>query len=101
MGRRPLSHPKDVVTSLRLSSYERHEMEVQIKDMGFKSISDYIRHLHKAGLKKKTDNPSKSKIKDYGALIRSHKTKLGSIYQGNSLAYFHGHAKNEVRVNTR
>jgi len=98
MGRRPLSHPREIVTSLRLSTHERSEMVVRCKELGFKSISDYLRHLHNNESKASTDQTSNKNTKDYGDLFESHSTKLGAIYQGNSLAYLHNHAK-ESSVN--
>jgi site-specific DNA-methyltransferase (cytosine-N4-specific) len=98
MGRRPLSHPREIVTSLRLSKHERSEMVVRCKELGFKSISDYLRHLHNTESKASTDQTSNKNTKDYGDLFESHSTKLGAIYQGNSLAYLHNHAK-ESSVN--
>jgi DNA modification methylase len=93
MGRRPLSEPRVKVTSLRLTTHERSEMEIRSKAMGFKSISDYLRHLHIIAEKLKKSSPAQTDINNYGDLFEAYVTKFGAIYQGNSLAYLHNYAE--------
>lgn len=95
MGRRPLSEPRELITSLRLSKPERGEMEARSSALGFKSVSDYLRHLHKAAADAEKCKVSQIDINSYGDLFESHATDLGTIYQGNSLAYLHNYAENE------
>ncbi len=95
MGRRPLSAPREIITSLRLSTPERSEMQVRSDALGFKSISDYLRHLHKAAADAEKSRGAQIDINSYGDLFESHATDLGTIYQGNSLAYLHNYAEKE------
>jgi site-specific DNA-methyltransferase (cytosine-N4-specific) len=95
MGRRPLLEPRAKITSLRLTAPERGEMEDRSVALGFKSVSDYLRHLHKAALGAEKHRVSQIDINSYGDLFESHKTGLGTIYQGNSLAYLHNFAEDE------
>lgn len=89
MVRPKVANPKARVTSLRLSEAEKEEMERASKILGYRSVSDYLRHLHEASISKQhalLNNPAK---KNYGALRVAHSTKLGNIFQGNSLQYLH------------
>lgn len=93
MGRRPLSELREKITSLRLSELERSEMLARCSALGYKSVSDYLRHLHKAATDAEKNKISQIDVDSYGALIDSYSTELGAIYQGNSLAYLHSFAK--------
>jgi site-specific DNA-methyltransferase (cytosine-N4-specific) len=68
-------------------------METRSEALGFKSLSDYLRHLHKAAADAEKSKVAKIDVTKYGDLIESHATDLGTIYQGNSLAYMHSHAE--------
>lgn len=82
------SEPREKITSLRLTAQERAEMDATSAALGFKSLSEYMRHLHKSSL-----DTAKARMsvleKNYGTLIEAHNTELGRIYQGNSLEYLH------------
>jgi DNA modification methylase len=93
MGRRPLSEPREQITSLRLSKIERSEMQARCEQLGFKSISDYLRHLHKAAAHSDLRGVSQVDINGYGEIVQAHSTDLGAIYEGNSLAYLHKYAE--------
>jgi DNA modification methylase len=93
MGRPLVLEPREKITSLRLTGYERNEMETRSEALGFKSLSDYLRHLHKAAADAEKSKVAKIDVTKYGDLIESHATDLGTIYQGNSLAYMHSHAE--------
>lgn len=92
MPRPHVSEPRENITSLRLTATERLEMEKNSQALGFRSLSDYLRHLHHVSMA-----PSKREEhingKSYGPFSEAHKTKLGKIYQGNSLEYLHHKAK--------
>lgn len=92
MARPHVSEPRENIASLRLTLNERQEMEEVSASLGFKSLSDYIRHLHKVSMA-----PRKSEAhangESYGPFSEVHKTKLGAIYQGDSLEYLHHRAK--------
>ena len=72
MGRRPLSEPREQITSLRLSKIERSEMQARCEQLGFKSISDYLRHLHKAAAHSDLRGVSQVDINGYGEIVQAH-----------------------------
>ena len=92
MGRPLVLEPREKITSLRLTSCERNEMDARADALGFKSLSDYLRHLHKAAVATEKNKETNIELEKYGTLLESHSTALGKIYQGNSLAYMHSHA---------
>jgi site-specific DNA-methyltransferase (cytosine-N4-specific) len=67
-------------------------MDARAEALGFKSLSDYLRHLHKAAVATEKNKETNIELEKYGTLLESHSTALGKIYQGNSLAYMHSHA---------
>jgi DNA modification methylase len=92
MPRPYLAEPRENIASLRLTLNERQEMEQASQSLGFKSLSDYIRHLHKvASPPVKKDQHVDGK--KYGPFIEAHKTKLGAIFQGDSLEYLNHRAE--------
>jgi DNA modification methylase len=93
MARPHVVEPRENVASLRLTLAERQEMEVASASLGFKSLSDYIRHLHKASASASERAKPSTKKKDYGSLSQAYRSDLGAIYQGDSLEYLHNTAK--------
>jgi site-specific DNA-methyltransferase (cytosine-N4-specific) len=95
---RPISkNPRQEITSIRLTSSERLEMESASEKLGFKSLADYLRHLHSAYLDSSLENSLPPR--KIGALTESFKTKLGKIYCGDSLDYLHSKGeKNSVNL---
>ena len=92
MPRPHVAEPRENIASLRLTANDRAEMEAASDSLGFKSLSDYLRYLHSVAMapEKKAERVNG---KDYGPFTEAHKTKLGSIYQGDSLEYLHHRAK--------
>ena len=92
MPRPHVSEPRENIASLRLTANERAEMEAATASLGFKSLSDYLRHLHTLAMapEKKAERVNG---KSYGPFTEAHRTKLGAIYQGDSLEYLHHRAK--------
>lgn len=68
-------------------------MDARRRELGFKSLGDYVRHLHKSAYRRPPPSLTKGDIRSFGGLTKPHKTALGTIYQGNSLAYLHRFAK--------
>ena len=84
--------PRDNFASVRLTAEERAEMELAATGSGFSSLSEYVRFLHSRTQHTKTvDDLGAETARDYPAdLLKTfHKTKLGTIYHGNALAYLH------------
>lgn len=88
MPRPHVSEPRENIASLRLTANERQEMEFTSASLGFKSISDYIRHLHKVAAAPEA-RAKQLREKSYGPLSEVLETKLGKIFHGTSLEYLH------------
>lgn len=90
MVRTPSAEPKETTASVRISTSERLEMEENARALGFKSLSDYIRHLHKESANSRSEKKSVVAGRKRGKLVEFHKTKHGVMYNGDSLDYlFH------------
>jgi len=93
MVRPHVTDPRAKVTSLRLSETEKEEMQRASELLGYRSVGDYLRHLHDASISKMPalqNNPSE---RSYGKLQTAFSTELGRIYHGNSLQYLHHKAE--------
>lgn len=93
MVRPHVAEPRENIASLRLTNNERLEMESTSKALGFKSLGDYIRHLHKVAVGPEKKRIDKLNGKTYGPFSEAHKTELGKIFQGDSLEYLHHRAE--------
>jgi DNA modification methylase len=93
MGRPPVSQPRENVTSIRLTTNERKEMEEVSGRLGFKSLGDYLRHLHNVSAAPLRKQQKGSDRQNYGLLNKAHQTALGKVFQGNCLEYLHNAAR--------
>jgi site-specific DNA-methyltransferase (cytosine-N4-specific) len=76
---------RNCTVSIRFTEKEKQTLEQTAQGLGFKSISDYLRHLHNEKIKNahipiEYDPPERS-------VEVFHKTKNGTIYCGDSLDY--------------
>lgn len=87
MARTPAMDPKITTTSVRVSRSDQREMTVAATALGFRSTSEYLRHLHKASVQALAaqSKPARS----LGPLIEFHSTKNGTIFNGDSLDFLH------------
>ena len=84
--------PKNKLTTFRLTQAEQEEMRASAEKLGFRTISDYIRHLHFLNKSSHSKKVAVDFHQDYPAsTIKPFlKTKHGEILHGNSLGYlFH------------
>jgi DNA modification methylase len=95
MGRPPLSQPRENVTSIRLTANERQEMEEVSAALGFKSLGDYLRHLHNVSAAPMRKQRQELHGRNFGKLHEAHKTSLGMILQGDCREYLHHSTKPE------
>lgn len=95
MGRPLLAQTRENVTSIRLTTHERQEMEDVSASLGFKSLGDYLRHLHNVSMAPARKQREELHGRNFGKLIEAHKTSQGRILQGNSLEYLYHVAKPE------
>lgn len=84
--RAPATDPRKITTSVRLTNTERQEMEAIATNLGFRSLSDYIRHLHKEKVKESAPGLP---VVPKGTLMESFSTERGTAYMGNALDYLY------------
>lgn len=97
MARPKSATPRDSFANVRLTAEEREDIESTAHSLGLKSISEYVRHLHKLNAHGTEQNRSfyeatPEAMYDANRLRRFHNTKLGQIYLGDSLDYLHSKA---------
>ncbi|MED4971303.1 DNA-methyltransferase [Parageobacillus toebii] len=86
--------PRETTTSVRVTVEEKAEMEKNAKELGFKTISDYLRYLHSS------HNRTRSKLIEEAIPKEStieifYETERGKIYLGDSLDYLFNVAEEE------
>ena len=74
---------RSVISSLRLSSFEKETFAARAKEKGYRSLSDYFRALAKADLDMSANDKPKIRLKR--PISKFHSTKLGSMWNGDSL----------------
>jgi len=95
---RPKSEsPRDSFANVRLTAAERDEIESTARSLNLKSISEYMRYLHKLHINGVKQNRSFYEVEPqamYSAerLRLFHKTKQGQMYLGDSLDFLHSKA---------
>src|SRR4051794_39947622 len=98
---RPRSiNPRSNIANVRLTNEEHADMEHFASSLGFKSISEYLRSLHRAARQQlsqdNAEQPESETLSDKypEQLIRPfHKTGLGEILWGDSRAWLLSVAK--------
>lgn len=82
---------REDVVNIRLTESQKVEAEIISKRLGFKSVSEYFRHLHEQSVRDNNKNGAKKlaviNYEDEARLY--HKTKHGKIYHGDSLFLMH------------
>jgi len=84
LARPKATNPRLNAANVRLTDSERLEMEAAAERAGFGSISEYIRHLHRAATAPKTVCEEQGTSLPPSKLYFS--TQLGEIYNGNALS---------------
>jgi len=84
--------PRTAVANVRLTETEHKQMQREAKDLGFPSLSEYMRFLHKqwASSKKPENNktpPNLTRVYPVPKLFS--RTQSGEIYHGDSLGLLH------------
>jgi site-specific DNA-methyltransferase (cytosine-N4-specific) len=85
---------RETTISVRVTTEERQEMELAAKELGFRTLSDYLRFLHNNQNRKVTNVTEKAVPKESTVQV-FYKTKLGTMYLGDSLDYMFNVAKEE------
>lgn len=94
MARPKSEMPRDSFANVRLTMEERGEIEATARSLNLKSISEYVRHLHKLHVRSTQQNRAFYEVEPHAMysadrLQDFHKTKLGQIYLGDSLDFLH------------
>lgn len=98
MAQKAANNLRENTVSIRLTAEEKQSMEVLAKELGFRTISDYVRYLHNTQVRKVKHDvkgaipdvvPKESTIKEF------YKTDLGIMYCGDSLDYLFNVAEEE------
>ena len=98
MARPKSPTPRDSFANVRLTTEEREEIENTALALGLKSISEYVRHLHKLHKDGVEQNRALYEVAPQamynGERLRPYfSTKRGQIYQGDSLDFLHSKAE--------
>ncbi len=95
MGRPKSFAPRASFANVRLTGEEREEIETSARALGLRSISEYVRHLHKNQTTKQTRGlyeVAPDAMYSGERLKHFFSTKLGDIYQGDSLDFLYSKA---------
>jgi DNA modification methylase len=96
MVRPTVSDPKGTTTSIRMSAAEKAALEERVKALGYRSLSDYLRSLVRADIQ--TDSPRYSGERTPRPLSEYHRTKLGSMWNGDSLDWMSAREPSSVNL---
>jgi DNA modification methylase len=83
MARPTATEPRETTASLRLSDAEKSAMEARAREAGFRSLSDYLRALVRRDLDVSSKKRSPPRLDR--PLTKFHTTKLGTMWNGDSL----------------
>lgn len=86
MARSTAPNPRQSTVSIRLTSDEKQDMEALSKKLGFRTISEYLRHLHDGQVRQEANGGTYTSHKG-GTLQEFYRTDLGKMYCGNNLDY--------------
>lgn len=99
MARPKAKTPRSSIASVRLTDEERRDIEATAAHLGFPSLSEYFRHLYVQS--KPKPGPTTREVLEkqlarshpWSAVKTFHSTKLGKVYNGDSLAFLFGGAR--------
>ena len=83
MSRPTVTDPKKTTVSLRMTTSEKSALERRAKKLGYPSVSEYLRALAKEDIEK--SSKKKLPTREKRPLVKFHKTKYGTIWNGDSL----------------
>lgn len=83
MARPTTAAPRETTVSLRLNDIEKKAIATRAKEQGFRSLSDYLRSLAKNDLDASSSAKPKRRLER--PIAKFHSTKLGTIWNGDSL----------------
>jgi site-specific DNA-methyltransferase (cytosine-N4-specific) len=90
MPRPKSKQPRSSTISVRLTEEERLQMESAASELGFSSVSEYLRHLHQQWIESREPLDNHEQVsKKHEAPKLFHETELGKIYLGDSLGLLH------------
>lgn len=92
MSRPKSLSPRTAVANVRLTEKERKQMQRDARELGFPSLSEYVRFLHKQWSSVKpmdTEKVPTNLVRAYPVPKSFMHTRLGEIYLGDSLGLLH------------
>ncbi len=99
VARAKAPNPKLASVNVRLSNAERAEMEKFADRGGFRTVSDYLRHLHdqakRGAVEGDADGNKPSEESPAPRVSIHHSTRLGTMLCGDSLAYLRDDANRQ------
>ena len=101
MSRPRADNPRNSFANVRLTVEERADMEITAARLGFASISEYVRHLHKLARDDAVDSEdlrhSLAEQHPIEGIRVFHQTEMGDVLSGDALCYlFNGTAEKSV-----
>jgi site-specific DNA-methyltransferase (cytosine-N4-specific) len=92
MVRPKAERPRNAFASFRITPEERTNMEREATRLGLRTLSEYVRYLHRENKNKDSTGSAPPPQAD-GVLRVALETRLGKALHGDSLAYLYGTAK--------
>lgn len=90
--------PRDRTATMRLTTDERDEIEATAGKLGFSTISDYFRHLHRAAQREQKPGlleEETARAYPESTIKRFRRTQHGELMHGNALAYLYNVAEEQ------
>lgn len=91
MSRPKAQNPRSEFVNVRFTAEEQAQLTAYSTAAGFRNVSDYIRHLHQERFR--AEQHARHQYLPEGDLRAFHKTRLGTMFHGNSLRYLLDKAK--------
>ena len=96
MVRPTVSEPRKTTASIRMSAAEKAALEVRVKSLGHKSLSDYLRALARADIEAATPKVRTARVAR--PLAKYHSTEVGTMWNGDSLDWMDAREANSVNL---
>ena len=76
---------KRTVTSIRLSEFEKKQLEIRSKELGYNSLSSYIRALVRNDANRESTEKKRIEVRERKPFTIYHKTRYGQMVNGDAL----------------
>lgn len=96
MARPTVLEPRETTASIRMSATEKAALELRVKSLGHRSLSDYLRALARADIEAAT--PTVRAPRMARPLTPYHRTEIGTMWNGDSLDWMETRDANSVNL---